>query len=223
MKNYCMKKQGFNLIAIILFTTFSIHLGLAQGPQGFQGVIEFTKSTAIDTTDYAYYVKGDMIRIEEIGLDKKVAGIFLVNIRTNKAKALSPERKLYMDQTSGNAQASSIKNIEVIKGKNTKTIAGYKCKEVMVKNKDQGTQITYYLAKDDFHFFDGMLIALNRKDKLSTYYQQIPDSKNMFPFYAAESDLNGKQRVLLSVTKVTKKELEDKLFEIPPEYKKFEK
>ena len=171
MKKYCMKKQGFNLIAIILFATFSIHLGLAQGSQGFQGVIEFTKSTAIDTTDYAYYVKGDMIRIEEIGSDKKVAGIFLVNIRTNKAKALSPERKLYMDQSSGNAQASSIKNIEVIKGKNTKTIAGYKCREVIVKNKDQDTQITYYLGKDDFHFFDGMLIALNRKDKLSTYYQ----------------------------------------------------
>ena len=45
----------------------------------------------------------------------------------------------------------------------------------------------------------------------------------MFPFYAAEADLNGKQRILLSVTNVTKKELDDKLFEIPPGYKKFEK
>lgn len=218
-----MKKQGFNLIAIFLVAAFSIHLGLAQAPQSFQGVIEFTKATLMDTTGYIYYVKNDMVRIEEIGSDKKVAGVFLVNTKTGKAKALSPERQLYMDQGPVITQLSKMKNAEIIKGKSTKTIAGYKCKEFIVKNKDQNTQITYYLVKDNFQFFEGLLIALNRKDKFSTYYQHLPDLENTFPFHAIEADLNGKQRSSLLVTNITKKDLEDHLFEVPKEYKKFEK
>lgn len=218
-----MKKRAFNLIAIFLTATFSIHLGLAQTPQVFQGVIEFTKATAMDTTSYIYYVKNDLVRIEEIGSDKKVAGVFLVNTKTGKAKAISPERQLYMDQGPTMAKFSKMKDAEIIKGKSTKTIAGYKCKEFIVKSKDQETQISYYLVKDNFHFFEGLLLALNRKDKFSTYYQHLPDLQNTFPFYAIEADLNGKQKASLLVTNITKKDLEDHLFEVPKGYKKFEK
>ena len=221
-----MKKQGLQLMTTLLLAVFYITTSHAQGSkglEGFQGVIEFTKATTFDTTSYVYYVKGDMIRIDEITSDKKIAGILIVNTKTYKSTSLSPDRQVYMELKSGNSNLITIKDVEIIKGKQTKTIAGYKCKEVVVKNKEQNTQITYYLAKDNFHFFEGMLLALNRKDKFSTYFQQLSDVQNTFPFRAIETDLNGKARGSLNVVKVTKKDIEDYLFEIPDGYTKFEK
>ena len=37
--------------------------------QPFEGIIEFTKTTGPVVTTYRYYVKGDRIRIEVVGLD----------------------------------------------------------------------------------------------------------------------------------------------------------
>lgn len=192
--------------------------------QSFEGTIEFTRYTTVDTSKYAYHVKGDMVRIEEVGSNGQIAGIMIVNTKENKAKSLSPERKLYIELESANTKFITINGSDVKKGKTTKTIAGYKCDEWTVSNKEQNTTITYYLAKDNFDFFEGLLIALNRKDKFATYYQQLPDTKKTFPFLAIEKDLtSGKEKGKLEVNKVTKKTIDSKLFEIPIDYKKFEK
>lgn len=210
-----------HFLATISLTVFYTANLLAQG---FEGTIEFTRKTTIDTTKYAYHVKGDMVRIEEIGSNGQIAGIMIVNTKEKKSKSLSPERKLYMELESSNNKFITIDGSDVKKGKAHKTIAGYKCNEWIVSNKEQNTAITYYLAKDNFDFFENLLIALNRKDKFATYYQQLPETSNAFPFLAIEKDLtSGKEKGRLEVTKVTKKTLDSKLFEIPADYKKFEK
>lgn len=210
-----------HFLASASLTVFFAYNLLAQS---FEGTIEFTRKTTIDTTKYTYHVKGDMVRIEEIGSNGQVAGIMIVNTKENKAKSLSPDRKLYMELESPNKKFITIDNSEVKKGKSTKTIAGYKCDEWTVSNKEQNTAITYYLSKENFDFFEGLLIALNRKDKFATYYQQLPETKSTFPFLAIEKDLStGKEKGKLEVTKVTKKAIDSKLFEIPADYKKFEK
>jgi uncharacterized protein YneR len=192
--------------------------------QSFEGTIEFTRKTSIDTTKYKYHVKDNMVRIEEIGSNGQIAGIMIVNTKERKAKSLSPERKLYMDMESSNSSFIKIDGSEVKKGKSSKTIAGYKCNEWTVSNKQQNTAITYYIAKDNFDFFEDLLIALNRKDKFATYYQQLPETSNSFPFLAIEKDLStGKEKAKLEVDKVIKKPIDAKLFEIPSDYKKFEK
>ncbi len=213
-------KMKYFLATASLIMLFSINL-LAQS---FEGTIEFTRKTSIDTTKYTYHVKGDMVRIEELGSNGQIAGIMIVNTKNYKAKSLSPDRKLYMELESPNNKFITINNSEVKKGKVSKTIAGYKCDEWSVSNKDQNTIITYYLSKDNFDFFEGLLIALNRKDKFATYYQQLPETKSSFPFLAIEKDLTtGKEKAKLEVSKVTKKAIDPKLFEIPADYKKFEK
>jgi hypothetical protein len=209
-----------------LLTTASLIVFLAVNlmAQRFEGSIEFTRKTTIDTTKYTYHVKGDMVRIEEIGSNGQIAGIMIVNTKENKAKSLSPDRKLYMELESPNNKFITINGSDVKKGKASKTIAGYKCEEWIVNNKDQNTTISYYLAKDNFDFFEGLLIALNRKDKFATYYQQLPETKSAFPFLAIEKDLStGKEKAKLEVSKVTKKTIDSNLFEIPSDYKKFEK
>jgi hypothetical protein len=215
-----MRKISIQLVAFFVSAMFICGTAIAQP---FEGVIEFKRATSIDTTDYVYYVKGNIVRIDEIGTDGKVAGTMLVNIKEYKAQSLSPERKLYMDLESTNKQFIKLKDVNVTKGKKTKMVAGYKCEEWIVTKKDQNTIITYYLAKDNFDFFEGLLIALNRKDKLSTYYQQLPETKSVFPLYSQETDLNGKPKASLETTKITKKTLDKSLFLIPADFKRFEK
>ena len=215
-----MKKQILNITAIIavfLLTTSALF------SQGFEGTIEFRKIGSIDTIQYIYYVKGNQVRIDEIGSDKRTAGTMLIDIKNETAKSLSPERKLYLDLEKGKPNTVSIDKVKIEKGKVTKKIAGYNCTEYVVKNGEQNTIVTYYLAKDNFHFIKGVIKTLNRKDKASTYYQTLSDVENCFPFLSIETDYAGNRKSTLEVLNVNKHKIEDKLFLIPAGFKKFEK
>src|SRR5688572_24303000 len=108
------------LKSLILLTLVSF-TGLAAIAQSFEGTIEFKKKTTADTTKYIYYIKGDKIRIDEIGVKSgKPEGTFLVDTKENKMISLSHERKIFMDKTQG-APPTVLGKPAVSKTKNTKT------------------------------------------------------------------------------------------------------
>ena len=200
-----------------------ITFSFASVAQSFEGTIEFKKSSTTDTTNYVYTIKGNMVRIDEIGTkSRKVEGSFLVDLDAKTMKFLNHERKLYGDQNT--ASAPVIKGTcSVKKGQNVKNLQGYKCVEYIVTNNEENTQITYYIADGKFSFFEKLLRQLNRKEKSAIYFLQISDVKNMFPMLSIQTDLSGKEVGKLEVTKITKKEVDPSLFEIPKGYNKFEK
>lgn len=215
-----MKKSALKILTVaVVLIAFS----LSASAQAFEGTIEFKKITASDTVNYVYTVKGNMVRIDEIGSKShKVEGTFLIDMDAKTMKSLNHERKLYMDQPT--PAAPVIKGTcTVKKGQNVKNIQGYKCVEYIVTNNEENTQITYWLADGKFTFFEKLLRQLNRKDKSSVYFLQIPDIKNMFPMLSVQSDINGKVNTTLEVTKITKKEIDPSIFEMPKGYNKFEK
>lgn len=215
-----MKKAILRIVpGAMMITMFS----LTALSQSFEGIIEFKKGTATDTTSYVYYVKENLVRVDEIGgRSKKVEGSFLVNLEAKNMKSLNHERKLYMDQPTPSEPV--IKGTcTVTKGQNVKNLQGYKCVEYIVTNNTEGTVITYWLADGKFAFFDKLLHQLNRKDKASVYFLQIPDTKNMFPMLSVQTDLRGKETGRLEVTKITKKVVDKTVFDIPKGYIKFEK
>lgn len=214
-----MKKSILKLIPGVVMMVFS----LTAVSQSFEGIIEFKKGTNTDTTSYVYYVKENLVRIDEIGSrSHKIEGSFLVNMDAKNMKSLNHERKLYMDQPT--PAAPVIKGTcTVTKGQNVKNLQGFKCIEYIVTNNTEGVVITYYLADGKFTFFDKLLRQLNRKDKASVYFLQIPDTKNMFPMLSIQTDLKGKETGRLEVTKITKKVVTTDTFEIPKGYNKFEK
>jgi hypothetical protein len=215
-----MKKHFLSFAAILapfLLTSTTLF------SQGFEGSIDFRKIGAFDTTKYIYYVKGNQVRIDEIGSNKVVAGSMLIDLKTTTGKSLSPERKLYMDLEKGKPNTVSADQVIIEKGKGVKKIAGHTCNEVIVKNTEQNTIVTYYIAKDNFHFLKGVISTLNRKDKSSMYYQTITNNDNSFPFLSIETDLAGTRKSTLEVTNVNKHKIEDKVFLMPAGFKKFEK
>ena len=153
------------VVAMIAFSFTAI-------AQSFEGVIEFKKSTTIDTTSYVYTVKNNMVRIDEIGSkSRKVEGSFLVDLDAKTMKFLNHDRKLYGDQ---NTPASPVikGTCTVKKGQNVKNLQGFKCVEYIVTNNEEATQITYYIADGKFSFFEKLLRQLNRKEKSAIYFLQ---------------------------------------------------
>lgn len=187
----------------------------------FQGIIEFDKIKT-ETTKYSYAVKGNKVRIEETATNGEVKGIMIVDLDKETVTALSPERKLFMDAT--NKRVAPPISPEITKTKNTKEIKGYSCSEWIVKYPMEETQISYWVTdKGEFTFFNKLLLILNRKDRLSTYFLSVPGHESVFTLDGIEKGLDGTVKTELRITKIEKKQLSDQVFEIPSDYVKFER
>lgn len=191
--------------------------------QSFEGTIEFKKASVSDTTNYVYYIKDPNIRIDEMGTKSyKAEGTFLVNLEKKTMKSLNHERKSYIEQQTPPA-AISKGLFSVKKGTDVRDLQGYKCIQYTVTNTEENTQIVYWLATDRFSFLIKLLHQLNRKDKASIYFLQIPDTENMFPMLCIQQSLQGNEQMRLEVTKIVRKKIDHRMFELPAGYSKIEK
>lgn len=207
-----MKKLLFtSLFTVIAAFTF------AQ----FEGVIQFEKTKGDASTKYSYFIGPDKVRIEEMGSDGKLKGVMLVDLKTNTLTSLSPERKIYMDAT--NHRPQTLPKTKLNKTGNKKNISGYDCTEWVVSNDLENTQISYWVVDKGFDFFTKLLKALNRKDKLSTYYLSNSGIEGTFTMMGTEKDMMTNSVTELKVTKIEKKAIDKNMFVIPEGYQKFEK
>ncbi len=216
-----MKKIFFPLFVLIslLINSNSVY------SQAFEGIIEFKKQTDFDTISYIYYIKGDKIRVDEIGANygETQGGSYFIDTKEKKIIAVSHARRLYFEQPASPVPANTKGTPEVTKTKNTKVISGQTCTEYVVKCKEENTQISYWLASGNYNFFSPMLKLLNRKDKSSVYFTKLTGVEGMFPFLSVETTIGGKdENTRLEVIKIQKKTIPASKFEIPKGYQKSE-
>jgi hypothetical protein len=205
-----------------LCLALSFGITAAATAQGFEGTIEFKQFTAKDTTLNLYYVKGNKVKLDQLGkTSHKAEGSFLFDLTTNKIIGLNHSRKVY-DNVAVSKNAANNKIDTIIKLKDTKTIQGLKCQGYIVKSKGDNVQITFWLASGNFNFFTSVVELWNRKDKASVYFRAIKDTKGMLPMLSIEADLSGKEQGKLEVVKISKKAIDNSVLEIPKDYKKFE-
>jgi len=211
-----MKKVYF-VISILTF------ISSATFGQSFEGTIDFTQVNGTDTSLYKYYVKGNNVRVDNFDTrTKNNEGTFLIDLSTKKLTALSPVRKIYFDQPSG-TPIKATGTPKVTKTSNVKKINGYSCTEYDVTDAEEGLKISYWMASGHFEFFVGMLQILNRKDKYSEYFLEIPNTQGMFPMFSEQWDLQGNKKGSMKAHGVTKAPQSDEVFKIPPGYKEFKK
>lgn len=209
------------LLAVGLLTIASTGLFA----QSFEGSIYFTKSNMVDVTQYAYHVKGNMVRIDEIveGSDKLVATL-LVNLESGDMTALSHERNLYMNRPNKDDKGGAIDGAEIIAGDLKRAIHGVNCSQIRVKNKAADREVMYWVSDDaSYAFFPKLLNILKRKDNFSTYYLSIPNVGNKLPMMAQENTLLREKKGFLQVDRLEKKKLDDSLFKIPAGFEKVER
>lgn len=210
-----------NILATGLLTIAS----LGATAQGFEGSIYFTKSNMVDVTQYAYHVKGNMVRIDEMVEDSdKLVATLLVDLESGDMTALSHERNLYMDRPNKSDESETIDGVEVIKGQLKRSIHGTNCSQIRVKNKGANREVMYWVSDDaNYAFFPKLLEILKRKDNFSTYYLSIPDVGNKLPMMAQENTLLREKKGFLQVDRLEKKKLDDSLFIVPEGFAKVER
>ena len=208
-----IKKSILSAAAVMLLASSAI----AQ----FNGSIEFTKKVGTIDVNYKYYVSGDNIRIDEIN-EGVTEGYQLINLKTNEFKGVSPDRKMYMDVP--NKRPAAELDVKVEKTGKTKEIQGLKCSEIIVTCADKDRKIVYWVAKGDYDFFAPMLKTLNRKENQSMFFLEIPDMNGSFPMKSTEYTISKGDVVSeLTAGKISKSKVDAGKFDIPADYKKFEK
>ncbi|MES2131689.1 MAG: DUF4412 domain-containing protein [Bacteroidota bacterium] len=202
----------------------SLTLSIASVAQNFEGTIEFKMETNKDTTTNIYYVKGNDVKLDQIGRKSgKVEGSFVFDLATNQVKYVNPVRKVW-----GEHKSETVPTIQgtCVSSKSgaIKTLQGQKCTEYVVKNTEENTEIAYWIAPGKYDFFAPMVKAWIRKDKQSIYFNQIKDlPKGSMPLLSEERTISdGKLVSKLEVSKMTKGGIDAAKLSIPADYKKFE-
>ncbi len=207
-----------------LFLSFALSAFTLAAFAQYEGSIEFRMETKKDTTTNIYYVKGNNVKLDQIGKKSgKVEGSFVFDLTAKTIKFVNPARKVWGDHKSETPPA--IKGTcEVVKGKTTKMVSGKMCTEYTVKNTEENTQIIYWITTEKYDFFVQLVKLWNRKDKQSIYFNQIKDMpKGSMPVLSVETTLDTKAQVSkLEVIKIEKKTIEAPNVAVPSDFKKFE-
>ncbi|MBS1650407.1 MAG: DUF4412 domain-containing protein [Bacteroidetes bacterium] len=212
-----MKKIQFLIAALFTCT-------LSAFAQGFSGTIEFNYSTVKDTTKNIYYIKSNKVKLENYGKKSgNIEGSFLFDFTTNKIVWINPKRKMWGDHKSETPPI--IRGTCVVSKGGSKKILGYTCQEYVVKNTEENTSITYWIASDKFNFFMPMLKMWNRKDKQSIYFSKIEGlPEGSMPLYSEEKTINDNASVSrLESMKINKTSPDDSHMQIPADYNRMDK
>lgn len=223
------------MIRTILFSFFllinSIYLfgqvksqGTSAGNQ-FEGSINLIKKTINDTTFYVYYIKGQKIRIdikEKSVNSNSIENYLLFDLENKSIVAISPTRKLYIPLQTGKYKKAEDKNFVIIKSNNKKVVTGYECYQWRVRNAEMNTEMTYWVASENFTFFEELLKLWNRTEKHAFFYLQIPEINGFFPIESVERTLLRDEKMKLLVTGIKKNKIDESLFKIPADYKSYD-
>lgn len=192
--------------------------------QDFTGSIEFKYATQKDTTENIYFVKNKLVKLDQFAKhSKNIEGSFIFDLTNNEIKFVNPKRKLWGKQKSETPQVIRGQCV-VTKGSSTKTFAGVKCSEYVVKNAEEDVTITFWIATDHYNFFIPLIKLWNRKDKQSIYFGQIKNlPQGSMPFMSEEKQLStGKMLTKLEVVKINKTIPDDASLSVPGNYSKFD-
>lgn len=207
-------------LLLILFVLNTIN-GNGQRSK-FEGSLFFTKQTKSDTNYYAYHIKDNLVRIDEYDNNEVLKRYIVINIEEKSITYFIPSRKIYtVVPVRPYSNHSDTTGFKVEKTQNSKMINGYKCYQWLVISKTDNTRMTYWVAKDDFHFFDDILKILNQTDeKNSMYYLKITDSEGFLPLCSVDYSWTREIRSKVLVD-VKKKTLKESLFSVPSDYMLF--
>ncbi len=215
--------MNISKICCFIILSFSLKIGYAQNT--FEGKIKFMYYHR-DTTKNIYIVKNNNIRLDQYSKknDGTIEGSFLFHLDIGEIKILSHRRKLWNTHKS-TLPPTTKGEYKVTKTNNVKKILGAECTEYIVENKEEDTEVSYWITnKGNYDFFIPLLKLWNRKDKQSVYFSKINNlSKGSMPFLSIEKQKSsGRILSKLEVIKISNEKISDNTFIIPKDYKKFE-
>lgn len=202
---------------IMLFFLASIFYATSFA-QSFEGSFTFIKETLSDTVYYKYFVKKDKIRIDEYNKLQILTKTYFVSTSDKSITVADPERQLYASLPSKPEVEYERPQYRIIKSSNYKVINGYKCYQWRVRNSVQNTEVTYWVAKDNFNFYDELLESLNSYEKSHSFFLVLPNTDGVMPMLVVERTLLRDEKLRMYVSNIEPETLSDSVFEVPSNY-----
>tara|TARA_Y100000589_G_scaffold317298_1_gene343150 strand:- start:80368 stop:81048 length:681 start_codon:yes stop_codon:yes gene_type:complete len=208
-------KRFLQTITLLLF------IAKASVLFAFEGELTIERINYRDTTYYKYFVKDNLIRIDELNTKNEIQGTLLFDLNNQTILAVNHLRKVYIDYQPNTLSRDYSMSI-VRKTTESKKINGFACEKWTVSNPALDTKAVFWVTDGKYDFFLQLLLLWQKKDRLTQYYLQIPASRGYLPILAEEYYKNGKLKSKLEITQVDKKKIDDSVFEIPSDYFKYE-
>ncbi len=193
--------------------------------KNFEGKIDFVQEFLEDTLSYTYLIKDRIVRFdsqENCKGCKNKDNYMIFDLDKGTITAVDPTRKMFINIPPKPFSKNDDNNFQVIKTNNSKKIQGYKCYQWRVRNRAQNTEVSYWVAKDNFAFFEDFLKLWNRSEKHSEYYLQISDTQGYFPMLSEERTSLREQKMTLRVTQISKQQLDPSIFVVPKNFQSYD-
>ncbi len=201
------------LLFYILFTPVE-----NNNNEGFEGQIQLKKKSFYDTSFFSYYVKDNMMRVEEYKGNNQLLYSIIIDLEKERVVVLNPEMKAYKVSRPNTFKKYDNNSFEIKKTPYRKKINGYVCYQWRVRNKKMNTEITYWVTNQYFDSYHDFLRVLNKTENSFHYFLQIPENEGYMPIQTVERTLVRHERARYVVTSVNQKDLNNSLFDIPEDY-----
>ncbi len=175
-------------------------------------------------TNMDYSLKGQKVRMDMDAGGSQVASI--MDMAKMEMLMLMPEQQMYMvmpmkkpvEQAMEKAGTNTA-DIEVT-GK-TETILGYKCSQILVKDKGTVTEMWVAEGLGAFMGLGGGGMFGGGKPANAAKWEEALKGKGGFPLRVISRDAKGKETFKMEATKIEAGSLPDSLFSPPAGYQKF--
>jgi len=195
-------KKLIKLFLLIFIGLLSMN-SFAQKPVEFSGEISFTQVTVVDTFNYKYFVKDNMVTLS-ILINKDIDEFMIFDLSKKRIIAANSSTKtfkeIYIKPLSLNIFEDTL--FKVKKYKEDTIINNYKCKKWVVINNKENTKIIYYVNNYyNYSFFTNLLSLLgNRMEKVGLYFLHIKNTNGYFPIKTIEIDNSVNKIIMINNT-----------------------
>lgn len=204
-----------NFLLSFLLVIFSINSDV----ESFEGSIKMVQKTCYETSYFTYFVNDENVRIDKFD-DKHIpTQSIIVNLKDKQVHVLNPRSKLFTKLDINSTPIDNSNDFSILKTENSKLIDNHLCYQWRVKNKENNTEVAYWVIQNNFYFFEELIKILNNVDKSFEYFEKIPETQGFFPLLTVERTLLRKEKNRLSILQINNKKIEENIFEIPNNFK----
>jgi hypothetical protein len=200
---------------LFLFALFTIGVSA----QDFEGVIEFKKQEGKVIENTTWYVKGNLVRIDEFEPDSRLLiSACIINTKDSSLTYINHRAKTYQHNMPAMLPAI-ILGTTVQETKNTKDLHTYKTTETTVKLPGDTVNYSYWMASGKFAFFKTAIWLYGASNSFFNYYWALEPKSGSMPLLVTKSNSKGAETGRFEVTRIEKRDLDANLFTVPADYK----
>ncbi len=203
----------------VVLVVVSLSMSLCVTAQDFEGIIEFKKQEGKVVENTVWYVKGDLVRIDEFEPGSRMLkSATILNLKDSSITYLDHQSKTWSRVKNHLVVAGAPVNFSVTETKNTKELHTYKTTESVIKTGGDST-FSYWTNTGKFGFFRTALYLYGPRNSYLEYYWMLKPKDNSMPMLVTKQNLKGEETGRMEVTRIEKRTVDEKLFGVPADYK----